>query len=143
MYPLGVPVTYAAIVWRKRDLLNPRIHTVAMSGPGQGEETATTAQSVREPGVFSWARRTASKGQTKTDLSPEELEELEERVNARGENPKLAPSNFLWRYFGEGWSSIKSPPYWFVFGFSLLCDSRMESGEVHARFMFCDTSYVS
>ncbi|CAM9756463.1 unnamed protein product, partial [Laminaria digitata] len=93
VYPLGVPVTYAAILWRKRDLLNPRIHTVAMSGPGQGEETATTAQSVREP----------------------ELEELEERVNARGENPKLAPSKFLWRDFAP-----------FVFYYEAIeCDRRI------------------
>lgn len=109
VYPLGIPVTYAAILWRKRDLLNPRIHTGAMSEPIQSEETAITAQSGGEAGIFSREFCTASKGQTKTDLSPQELKELEERVNARKEHPELTPSLFLWRDFGEGLEFHQNP----------------------------------
>lgn len=109
VYPLGIPVMYAAILWRKRDLLNPRIHAVAMSEPDQSEETAITAQSGGEAGVFSREFGTASKGQAKTDLSPQELKELEERVNARMEHPELTPSLFLWRDFGEGLEFHQNP----------------------------------
>ena len=40
------------------------------------------------------------KGQT-TKYSPEALQELEEKVEARRKHPELVPSMFLWKDFGE------------------------------------------
>ncbi|CAM9638404.1 unnamed protein product, partial [Laminaria digitata] len=73
IYPIGIPILYAAILWKNRELLNPRIDTVPT---GADEE------------------------ETRNSYSSEELQELEEKVKARREHPKLVPSMFLWKDFG-------------------------------------------
>lgn len=73
MYPIGIPVLYAFILWKNRALLNPSIDT--QSG-GEG-------------------------GDAKHKLSREELQELEEKVKARRNHPELVPSMFLWKDFGK------------------------------------------
>lgn len=45
--------------------------------------------------------RLAPNNRTKNSYSSEELHELEEIVKARRENPRLVPSMFLWKDFGE------------------------------------------
>lgn len=101
VYPLGIPVLYAAILWDKRDLLNPRICPDTKRGSGGGDEgdiTAIPATESREPPE---KRNTASEGQTKNRLTPQNLQELDEKVKARREHPELIPSMFLWKDFGE------------------------------------------
>ncbi|CAM9826802.1 unnamed protein product, partial [Laminaria digitata] len=39
VYPVGIPVLYALILWKDRELLNPRIHVE----PDEADEAATTA----------------------------------------------------------------------------------------------------
>lgn len=111
VYPIGVPAMYAAILWKKRHLLNPRAHTITISEPDRGEDTATTAEAAGGVGIFIFSRvfRIASRDQTKREFSPQELEVLEQKVRARVEHPELAASMLLWKDFGEGWKSIQFP----------------------------------
>ncbi|CAM9629744.1 unnamed protein product, partial [Laminaria digitata] len=67
VYPIGIPVLYAVILWNSREMLNPRIHTG---------------------------------GQSKNDLSEQELQKYNETIRARRDNPELIPSMFLWKDFG-------------------------------------------
>ncbi|CAM9808689.1 unnamed protein product, partial [Laminaria digitata] len=71
VYPIGIPVLYAVILWRKRELLNPQIRTIAMPDPDGTDETATRADSAEG-----------------------------KRVTARREHPGLTPFMFLWQDYG-------------------------------------------
>ena len=97
VYPIGIPVLYAAILWENRELLNPRIHTT----PDGADEAATRAAQGGGDGMPSWILCITSTGQAKNRYSSEEWQELEEKVEARREHPKLVPSMFLWKDFGE------------------------------------------
>lgn len=77
VYPIGIPVLYAAILWKNRELLNPRIDSQPV-----GED-----------------------GHAKHKLSPQELQELDEKVEARRANPALVPSMFLWKDFGKSFKA--------------------------------------
>ncbi|CAM9313997.1 unnamed protein product, partial [Laminaria digitata] len=77
VYPIGTPVLYAAILWKNRESLNPRI----LTGPDGVDESATGAE------------------KAKNYWSSQELQTLEEMVKARRENPELVPSMFLWKDF--------------------------------------------
>ena len=97
IYPIGIPVLYAAILWKKRELLNPRIYIepTEITGP------VSSVNPVRNDGNASTKVSIASKSQAKANLSSQELRELEEKVEARREHPELVPSMFLWKDFGE------------------------------------------
>lgn len=96
VYPIGIPLLYAAILWKHRELLNPRIYT---GGNTAHCATGTDSRSGDESPAAVFC--TASKGLANNRLSLEELQELEEKVEARRENPELVPSMFLWKDFGE------------------------------------------
>lgn len=102
VYPIGIPALYSVVLWRKRELLNPRIYSVGK------EESDTSNNDIAGTGCVKGNDApppillTASNGQTKAYWSPEELKELNERVNARTHHPELVPFMFLWRDFGEG-----------------------------------------
>lgn len=96
VYPVGIPFLYALILWKNRDLLNPRISTARDGADGvltraddSGDE-ATSAMLCNPSKILA-----------KNRLSPQEEQELEEKVQARRENPELVPSMFLWKDFGE------------------------------------------
>lgn len=96
VYPVGIPLLYALILWKNRDLLNPRIYTAqggangaAAQGDSSGDESAAAVLCI------------TSKSLMKSKLSPQEEQELEEKVQARRENPELVPSMFLWKDFGK------------------------------------------
>lgn len=97
MYPIGIPVLYAAILWKNRELLNPRIG----AQPVVVGEVATRA----EASIF---HSRTSKGHTKNGYSSQELKELEEKVQARRVHPELIPSMFLWKDFGETCKGIRN-----------------------------------
>ncbi|CAM9956616.1 unnamed protein product, partial [Laminaria digitata] len=90
VYPVGIPFLYAVILWKNRELLNPRI-VRCKSDPDSADESTTDSSAVL---------CTASNLKTKTEFSQQELQELEERVQARKEHPELVPSMFLWKDFG-------------------------------------------
>lgn len=82
VYPVGIPLLYAFILWRNRESLNPRAVTVAATTGSRPDEEAA-----------------------KSDSTLEEQEQelgLEERLERRAQNPELVPSMFLWKDFGEG-----------------------------------------
>lgn len=103
VYPVGIPALYAAILWKHRELLNPRKNAIVGVSPGAAEEAAAPkagpAEGVR---IGSPTFRPASLDQTGDALSPYEFQTFQERVRARKTHPQLAPSAFLWRDFGEG-----------------------------------------
>ena len=94
---MGIPVLYATILWQHRELLNPHIEF----DPNESSETATTAHLAGRTEIPTVLTCTKQKGQQMKHYSLEELQEFEERVEARRENPKLVPSMFLWKDFGE------------------------------------------
>lgn len=94
VYPIGIPILYAVILWKNRELLNPRI-VRCNAEPDSGRESM--GGEVDPTAVLC----TAPKLGTKKSYSPEELGELEERVLARKKHPELVPSMFLWKDFGE------------------------------------------
>lgn len=101
VYPIGIPLLYAAILWKNRKSLNPRIQSrVGPRTDASGEDTESDDPE-RNGGKRSAKAAKASEGQAKQGLSAKELEELEERVKKRRENPDLLPSLFLWKDFGE------------------------------------------
>ncbi|CAM9233149.1 unnamed protein product, partial [Laminaria digitata] len=55
VYPIGIPALYAAILWSKRELLNPRMHTAVKSESDATDGAATTADSADGVGVRSCA----------------------------------------------------------------------------------------
>ncbi|CAM9217775.1 unnamed protein product, partial [Laminaria digitata] len=77
VYPVGIPALYATILWKNRDLLNPRIYTDGNTPTGVARADSGSR-----------------------DDKPATLQELEEKVQARRENPELVPSMFLWKDFG-------------------------------------------
>ena len=98
VYPVGIPVLYAVILWKNRKLLNPRIH---FDSDG-ADEGSTRADPAGGDGTLA----TLSRGQAKRRHSHLELQELAKRVKERRANPKLAPSMVLWKDFGESWTVI-------------------------------------
>lgn len=103
VYPIGIPVLYFFALWRKRELLNPRIYSASNNEEREGTgEDATEAGIVEGNNTPSVVQLTASNGQTKAYWSPQELKELDKRVKARTVHPELVPIMFLWRDFGEG-----------------------------------------
>lgn len=108
MYPIGIPALYATTLWKNRELLNPGIHSITDSTtvPSDGADEAATrafydparADDDIPPAILGKPPR---KGQTKKRYSLQEMQELEAKVEARREHPKLAPSMFLWKDFGE------------------------------------------
>ena len=99
VYPVGIPVLYAVILWKNRELLNPRIH-VEPDSAGEAAMESDPAPATGDE-IPSATLATASKGVTKKIYTFEELQELEEKVEARKVNPELVPSMFLWKDFGE------------------------------------------
>ena len=57
-------------------------------------------------GIFSSFFKNSPKGQSKSELSQQELQEYNEIVRARRGHPELIPSMFLWKDFGEGCNCI-------------------------------------
>lgn len=101
VYPVGIPFLYSFVLWRKRDLLNPRISSRCKSeSDGASEEGAGGGFGIGRD-ISSSILLTASNGQTKAYWSPQELQELDEKVKGRTEHPELVPLMFLWRDFGE------------------------------------------
>eukprot|EP00903_Cladosiphon_okamuranus_P012166 g11413.t1 len=77
IYPIGIPLLYAYILWVNRESLNPRVEAVIRPEP-DGE---------------------IAKGVTPFPfLAPQE--DLKERIEKRRQNPDLVPSMFLWKDFG-------------------------------------------
>ncbi|CAM9909015.1 unnamed protein product [Ectocarpus sp. 4 AP-2014] len=72
VYPIGIPLLYAFILWRNRDSLNPR---------------ANYSTGLELDGDM-------SEGPRETE------EELQDRLEKRRQNPDLVPSMFLWKDFG-------------------------------------------
>ena len=75
--PIGIPVLYAVILWRKRELRNPQIRTIAMPDPDGTDEAATRADSAEGAGIFSWFFRTIPKSEIKNESKGEGVEEAE------------------------------------------------------------------
>lgn len=103
VYPVGIPALYATILWKNRELLNPRVKAVVEVSPGAGEETvAPRAGSAEEACVSSPTFGSPSQDQTEDTPPLQEFQTYCERVRARKKHPQLAPSAFLWKDFGEG-----------------------------------------
>lgn len=79
MYPVGIPLLYACILWRSRSALNPPARDNA-------DDSTSSAFGLLAMGGYN---------------AKESAEELEERLRQRKQNPDLAPSMFLWKDFGE------------------------------------------
>lgn len=112
VYPIGIPVLYAVILWTNRELLNPSIVRCKPDSDSADESTTDSTAVLY----------TTSKGQIKKGVSPEELQELEERVQARKGHPELVPSMFLWKDFGECCEGIVfSSDGWDVVVYATFC----------------------
>lgn len=77
VYPIGIPLLYAYILWINRESLNPCMQQADASWSGsrlpmQSEYTAKESPA-----------------------------EVQERIEKRRQNPDLVPSMFLWKDFGE------------------------------------------
>lgn len=79
MYPIGIPLLYAFILWVNRGSLNPTIQPEVFAGADGDEQ----------------------------DISlKHEADDLQKRLERRRQNPDLVPSMFLWKDFGMGlWTS--------------------------------------
>lgn len=102
VYPIGIPVLYAVILWNSRELLNPRIRSGVKV---DSDETGQATQRDGFPqgtGTLSSFFNFSSNGQPENDLSEQELQEFNETIRARRDHPELIPSMFLWKDFGEG-----------------------------------------
>lgn len=111
MYPIGIPALYATILWKNRELLNPRIRHGAKFGSDGLGEAATSSDGDADSSASAMALCVRSKGsnvQTKNGYSRQELHELEELVEARRVHPELVPSMFLWKDFGEVFCKAKT-----------------------------------
>lgn len=105
VYPVGIPVLYAVILWQNRELLNPRTHTT----PGGVDGTATIADTADGDATPSSSIRSVmSTGKAHVLPCSQEMQELAEKVNARREHPELVPSMFLWKDFGETDKGMRS-----------------------------------
>lgn len=98
MYPIGIPALYATILWKNRELLNPRISATIPHG-ADGEITGADPASGDD--IIPAALFPAALGKNNVCVSSLELQELNERVRARRYHPELVPSMFLWKDFGE------------------------------------------
>eukprot|EP00903_Cladosiphon_okamuranus_P012164 g11411.t1 len=76
VYPVGIPLLYAYILWVNRESLNPRVEAVVLLEP-DGQAAKEGAASVAQ-----------------------QQEDLQERIEKRRQNPDLVPSMFLWKDFG-------------------------------------------
>ncbi|CAM9644386.1 unnamed protein product [Ectocarpus sp. 13 AM-2016] len=76
VYPVGIPILYAFILWQNRESLNPRVETGAVVNPRADGSTARTSYKAKYS------------------------EDLEEKLEKRRRNPDLIPSMFLWKDFG-------------------------------------------
>eukprot|EP00752_Nemacystus_decipiens_P008150 g7289.t1 len=84
VYPIGIPLMYAYILWTNRESLNPKT---------QPDGGAVDPQASRRP------RRALSR-MDNTHTAKESPAELKERLRKRSLNPDLLPSMFLWKDFG-------------------------------------------
>ncbi len=81
MYPIGIPLLYAYILWKNRESLNPSQALKEFPRPeseSEGEAAESGGRSL-----------------------PNEPEGLKEKLEKRRQNPDLVPSMFLWKDFGE------------------------------------------
>ena len=109
MYPVGIPVLYAAVLWNIRELLNPRIHIGVRVEAGETGQDATTNGFLEGLGILRLFSNYLPMDQSENELSQQELQQFNETVRARKDHPELIPSMFLWKDFGEGSSRIQSP----------------------------------
>ncbi|CAN0013328.1 unnamed protein product, partial [Ectocarpus sp. 6 AP-2014] len=101
VYPIGIPLLYAFILWINRDSLNPGPRPKATDDDDDDDEAVAAAQDADASG-WSVASRKAGGGGGGGDgehVSKETPEELEERLQKRRQNPDLVPSMFLWKDF--------------------------------------------
>ena len=96
MYPIGIPLLYAFILWKNRHLLNPRL--VAAARARQGRQVEEGEEGDQETKV---ADQINTGGQRRKSLSLLEKEELEKMMKLRRTCPELVPSMFLWKDFRE------------------------------------------
>lgn len=101
MYPIGIPVLYSVFLWKHRELLNPRVYVDAKSEANDAGEESTRARLARGDDTQSATLLAPSNLQHTKYLFLLELQQLEERVEARKEHPELVPFMFLWKDFGE------------------------------------------
>ena len=85
MYPIGIPLLYAYILWRNRESLNPCAQTPDTSSRSRLSISTRSEYPVRESQAA-----------------------LEERIEKRRQNPDLVPSMFLWKDFGESEKNHKA-----------------------------------
>lgn len=78
VYPIGIPLLYASILWKNRVALNPPVQ-------GNADSTSGGIRLLELGGFF----------------RKESAEEVEKRLELRKQNPDLLPSMFLWKDFGE------------------------------------------
>lgn len=86
LYPIGIPVLYALILWKNRHSLNPRVQPNVDEDSGGGK-------------VPKEAQQTAS-------------ETLGAKLVKRSKNPDLMSSMFLWKDFSE--TSLHCRQYAFI-----------------------------
>ncbi len=91
VYPIGIPVLYAYILWRNRESLNPRVRADCADGGEQEQQEGAASSGA----AFSFLK---AKNEY---LTKESAEELQERLEKRKQNPDLVPSMFLWKDFSE------------------------------------------
>lgn len=84
MYPVGIPLLYAFILWKNRHSLNPRVRADANADEGISPGPDLSS---------SWTKHYY--------FDKESATELHEKLEKRRENPELVPSMFLWKDFGE------------------------------------------
>ncbi|CAM9763225.1 unnamed protein product, partial [Hapterophycus canaliculatus] len=77
VYPTGIPLLYAYILWKNRVALNPLAQDVSDSTSTRFRLQGNGEYSAKEP-----------------------AKELQERLEMRKQNPDLVPSMFLWKDFG-------------------------------------------
>lgn len=97
MYPIGIPVLYIAILWNNRELLNPRIATTSDEA---NEATPEAKLGSGDDMPFEILRLTPT-DRARYSYYSEELQELQGKVKARRDHPKLIPSMFLWKDYGK------------------------------------------
>lgn len=103
VYPIGIPLIYALILWKHRHSLNPiACRSDPLSGAGQDEPERLNECDDEAFSTRFWRKLGGlEEGRAVKALSSEEKAELEERINKRINDPDLVPSMFLWKDFGE------------------------------------------
>lgn len=104
VYPIGIPVLYAYILWKNRDALNPSVRATVAPDPNDTEEEDPEGDAGGPSTNHSLLLRSGTfrRSRSATAMSSEAFHELEEKIRKRGEHPDLVPSMFLWKDFGEG-----------------------------------------